>query len=673
MDMYRQTARTKLFTVGLAALLLLLAGLGCSVCPLVPRPATDTPMPPADTPLSEAAPTATPVSTSPPPSSPTPALDLLTGMAEYTNPVAGFSLLYPDSWVYQEVANGVLFAEDEEMLDISDPTQGPLGIVFAGSLEDMGEEVRSPQELLDSLWDDLCEADCEVVERESRSFGEAPGEWMEASWTDPMADRRVHGYLVAAVGGEVGGGGFGFWGAPADVWDEYGPVLWDVVASLEFHLPEIPDPVKRGPLQPGQVEEGTLTFGVRDVWSFEAQAGAYVTIRLEAADADELDTYLELYDGEGSLIAEDDDGGGGTDSLIADFSIPEAGTYYIHVLPYSGAGEYRLGLDISAEPTSGGVIEYGALVEGRLPGNGEHTWEFEGQQGDEIRIAMRAVSGDVDSYLQLYSPDDELLIYDDDSGEDFDALIEYYVLPANGTYRIEVSDISGEPGEYELTLEQAQLEVQGDLTFEQSAGGTLEPGARHHWLFDGEQGDFVTLSMIALDEGVDPYLELFGPNGEKLMTDDDSGDGSNAAILEFELPLTGVYRLVARSYDNTEAGEYALTMERIQLEIAGTLSYGDVVTETLEPGARHHWLFEGEQGDIVTISIVALSEDMDTYLELFAPNSELVMLDDDSGGDANAAILQFRLPLTGFYRVVARGFSDTEAGPYQLSLVETGK
>jgi len=595
-------------------------------------------------------------------------------MAGYTHPTAGFSLLFPEEWVYQEIADGALFAENDEALGLSDPTAAPIGVVFAGSLEDIGYEfgsTASPQELLDGAWYDLCDTECEIMGRDSRAFGEAPGEWMEVGWTDGMNGQRIRGYLIAAVGDEVAG--VGFWGALAGEWDRYGPLFWDVIASLEFHVPQIPKPVERGPIRPGQVERGGLTFGVREVWSFEAQEGQYVTIRLEAVDAGGLDTYLELYDEEGYAggtgpIAEDDDGGGGTDSLITEFSIRETGAYYIHVSAYSGAGDYRLELTISDEPTSGGVIEYGTPVEALLPGGGEHTWEFEGQEGEGIRVAMRAVSGGVDAYLQLYSPDDELLIYDDDSGADFGALIEYYVLPTSGRYRIVASNISGEPGEYELTLELVELEVQGGLSFGQSAGAALEPGARHNWSFEGQQGDFVTLSMIALDEQVDPYLELFGPDGERLIVDDDSGEGANAVIFEFELPRTGVYRLVARSYDETGRGGYALTMDKVEVEIAGTLSYGEVVTETLTPGARQHWLFEGVEGDIVTILNVALSENMDTYLELFAPNSQRVMVDDDSGGNSNAAILQFRLPLTGSYRVVARGYGDTDAGRYRLSL-----
>jgi hypothetical protein len=167
---------------------------------------------------------------------------------------------------------------------------------------------------------------------------------------------------------------------------------------------------------------------------------------------------------------------------------------------------------------------------------------------------------------------------------------------------------------------------------------------------------------------LDPYLELFAPYGEQVVIDDDSGGGSNAAIREFALSHTGTYRVVARGYSDVHTGEYQLTLEVAQLEAEGNLIPGQAIVATLEPGSRQHWLFEGESGDIVTISMIALDDDLDAYLELFAPDGEQVATDDDSGGGFNAAILEFELPLTGTYRVVARSYSEYSTGEYELTL-----
>jgi hypothetical protein len=60
--------------------------------------------------------------------------------------------------------------------------------------------------------------------------------------------------------------------------------------------------------------------------------------------------------------------------------------------------------------------------------------------------------------------------------------------------------------------------------------------------------------------------------------------------------------------------------------------------------------------------------DMDTYLELFAPDGVRVATDDDGGGGSNATIVVFELPLSGTYRIIARGHSDEDVGEYELAL-----
>jgi hypothetical protein len=161
---------------------------------------------------------------------------------------------------------------------------------------------------------------------------------------------------------------------------------------------------------------------------------------------------------------------------------------------------------------------------------------------------------------------------------------------------------------------------------------------------------------------------LYAPDGVLLTDDDDSGQGFDALIEYYELPSSGDYRVVALSGLFSAAGKYELTLERTDMVVEGVLSYGDTVDVILEPGTRHHWLFEGRAGDVVTISMTASDEDMDAYLELFAPDGVRVMTDDDGGGDGDAEIAGFELPLNGTYRIIARGYADDDGGEYALSL-----
>jgi hypothetical protein len=319
-----------------------------------------------------------------------------------------------------------------------------------------------------------------------------------------------------------------------------------------------PPPVERGTVALGEMVRGTLPVLGADVWAFDAGAGQYVMISMSAVDAGALDTYLELYDADGTLVAEDDDGGEGTNSLIVEFPIVLTATYTIHALTYSGAGDYVLGVEAAA-PSGGGTLWYGATVTGTLPASwSRHEWAFEGEEGQVVDVAMDAADDALDCYVELYGPDGTFLTDDDDSGVGYDALIEYYTLPADGTYGVVARGGEfGVTGAYSLTLQQTHMAVQGTLVYGDVVSATLAPGTRHHWLFDGEAGDVVGISMSG---ELDTYLELFAPDGVRVMTDDDSGSGSDAAILAFELPLSGTYRIIARGHDDEDVGKYELTL-----------------------------------------------------------------------------------------------------------------
>jgi len=481
----------------------------------------------------------------------------------YADPLAGCSIEYPKDWVYKTEYGDIYFAESEEALEYADPAEGPVFGIMMGSPDEMELEfgsVASVEDMLDYMLEDLRkEEGAEIGEIESWNFGEVPGAGVEVGWVDEWAEIPIRAYVIAALGEEVAGVGFG--ASPEDDWPSHETIFREMVASLVLSPPETPEAVERGTIEPGKTVEGMLPPNGMEVWTFDAQEGQFITIRLDAVDPVALDPYLELYDEDGLLVAENDDGGEENNARIVDFPVLVSGIYHIHALTYSGTGDYTLSLEVADEASAGGTIEYGQTVEETLVEEAEQAWFFEGDEGDVVTIAMNALDEELDCYLELYGPDGTELTYDDDSGEEFDALIEYYELPADGTFRIVAHGaLFGGVGQYELVLEQTEMVVEGTLAYGDTVEATLKPGTRHHWLFEGEEGDVVTISMIAATEDLDTYLELFAPDGVQIMTDDDGSGNSNAEITEFELPLSGTYRIIARGYDDGDVGEYELAL-----------------------------------------------------------------------------------------------------------------
>jgi hypothetical protein len=525
-----------------AALLLLLSGLGCSLCPLIPTGATPTP-PELPTPTERPTPTSTPT---PEPGE----------MTYFQDPRSGISLMYPEDWVYESDDEAVYLAPDDDALMNADPQEGPLFAAASLPPEDLAgyQDLDTAQGIIDAALQQMMasEGGCSLGDAEAVTFGTVPGGRAQGTCEDP----EMYLLLGAAYNGDLAG--LVVAAAPIDEWDAHGDTLEAIFASVQFSAVQAIEPVGMGEIAPGQTVQGTLpTDGIHS-WYFEGQEGTYATIDLRAGRMIDLDPYLQLYDPDGFLLASDDDGGEGYNSLIMLYPMGSSGRHEIQVSALGGEGEYSLSLQVASEaPPGGGAIEYGESVTGTLVWGGEHEWTFEGEEGDRATISMCATAGGLDSYLELYGPDGEQLAEDDDSAGGLDSLIECYELPADGTYTIVCSGFGQSSGIYQLTLGTG---AHGTLSIGETVTDALQERDRHNWLFEGSEGDVVTISLVASNDEFDAYLELFGPDGEQLATDDDGGQGYNSMIEGFELPATGEYRIVARSLDGSEEGEYELTL-----------------------------------------------------------------------------------------------------------------
>jgi hypothetical protein len=99
-----------------------------------------------------------------------------------------------------------------------------------------------------------------------------------------------------------------------------------------------------GSLDYGDAVSGHLDSWTGDVWTFSGEAGDRVSIRMQS---DDFDTYLDLWGPDLVRVTYNDDGGGGTDSFIDNFTLTLSGTYNIVARGYSAGetGDYTLSLE----------------------------------------------------------------------------------------------------------------------------------------------------------------------------------------------------------------------------------------------------------------------------------------------------------------------------------------
>ncbi len=215
----------------------------------------------------------------------------------------------------------------------------------------------------------------------------------------------------------------------------------------------------------GRLERGDqprAEGGVQDSWELEGRAGQDVTVELRSPA---FDTYLELRDPEGDLLAENDDGfGEGTDSFLS-AHLPRDGRYRIVVHGYGDAdarGLYELAVGAATPPAAPGRVldaRLGETYTGRLePGDGTmgdssyaDVFLFRPETSERVIVQLR--SSDFDAYLILQDADGNTLASDDDGGSGTDAELAFDAV-AGRTYRV-VANSYGEErstGVYRLTL-----------------------------------------------------------------------------------------------------------------------------------------------------------------------------------------------------------------------------
>ncbi|MBN2305366.1 MAG: hypothetical protein JXQ72_12850 [Anaerolineae bacterium] len=97
------------------------------------------------------------------------------------------------------------------------------------------------------------------------------------------------------------------------------------------------------------------------------------------------------------------------------------------------------------------------------------------------------------------------------------------------------------------------------IEYGQAVQATLETGGEALWTFTGATGHTVLIAAVASDPvQMDMFLELIGPDGTRLVSDDDSGGESDAAIMGFALPGDGEYTIRVTSV--AAGGDYTLSL-----------------------------------------------------------------------------------------------------------------
>lgn len=435
-----------------------------------------------------------------------------------------------------------------------------------------------------------------------------------------------------------------------------------------------------GEIDYGETAVGELTEEAQiGTFRFNGTAGDQVTIALNSSD---FDPKVRLIAPDGTVLAEDDDSGPDLNALISEFTLPRDGEYVIEVDGFRGAsgdrvllGEFSLSLTSggavaqsptqtpgpTAVPQASGTIAAGQTVTGEFTEAVQTaTFEFTGRAGDTVTIDLR--SDEIDPLVRLIAPDGTVLAEDDDSGGGVQARISDFVLPADGTYTIEVDAFRGIDsnrvilGAYELALSVVEAPVvqaptatpepptpeptapadatpttpeptapadatpttppivaipaqPGEITPINPGDAvalTFEGGEGESFVFSfrGNAGDIASFNVIS-DGAIDTLIEIQTDDGLTVASDDDSGPGVDPELLGIELPAYGGYRLTVRPVAPGTTGTATLNF----LDYLGTaIGEGGISVSLNDKFGPQSLRFTGRAGETVRLVVTSVSQ-----------------------------------------------------------------
>ncbi|MFK8014074.1 MAG: hypothetical protein AB8G17_01370 [Gammaproteobacteria bacterium] len=380
----------------------------------------------------------------------------------------------------------------------------------------------------------------------------------------------------------------------------------------------------------GVVSAALSTADEVDTYSFFAQAGDSVQIRVADTDAGLVFPTIDLMDPSGTQIASASneavafvlcDGSGSC-------AINQTGTYTLNVSSGRPAetGGYDVYFTSAPSAPADAVLNNGGVVSGFIDLGDIDAFAFDAQAGDSVQIRVADTDGGLlFPVARLYNPDGSLLATT--SNENVSLLLcdgsASCALTQSGTYTLVVDDGRiAFTGNYDVHYTNISgVSVDGSLVNGGFVSGDIDLGDIDAYRFDAQAGDSVQIRVADTDAGLlFPAARLYNPDGSLLAEISNENvslllcDGSASCVLS----QSGTYTLVVDDGRIAFTGSYDVHYTNIAgAQADGMLINGDKVSGAIDLGDIDAFVFDAQAGDSVQIRVA------DTDQGLFFPAARL--------------------------------------------------
>ena len=465
----------------------------------------------------------------------------------------------------------------------------------------------------------------------------------------------------------------------------------------------------------GQTQNRTLHGPNEDVdWiKFTVPNGGAQNVVIETDGPSGGDTVMWLYDGSAQQVGYDDDSGTGNFSLITTAALG-AGTYYLRVVPYSGATAYALRVGWTGAPGAGDAYEYdGSATAAQAIANGQaqnHSMHVAGDVdwvkftigaagASNVRVETSGASGD--THLWLFGPNNAstLVAYDNDSGTGSFSLITRATLAA-GTYYVGIRENGDNAtiAAYSLQVSWTAAsgptpdayEYDGSATAAKAiANGQIQNHSIHaagdvDWVkFTVGGAGAANVRVETAGASGDTHMWLFGPNsaGTLVAYNDDKGGGNMFSLITAASLPPGTYYLGIREYgDNAAISAYTVQAswstpagpsgDAYEYDGSATaakaIANGQSQNRSIQPVGEVDWAkFTVSAPGASNVRIETSGAAGDTQIWLFGPNNAgtLVAYNDDRGSGNYFSLITAASLAPGTYYVGIREYGNDAAIP----------
>ena len=416
------------------------------------------------------------------------------------------------------------------------------------------------------------------------------------------------------------------------------------------------------PIAYGETLAGELSVpGEFDNFTFLATAGSVIILRLADQDGG-IEPRLRLLNPGGMELH---DTYSYTVAELDEITLPVTGVYTVTASDHNNddTGSYRLHLQRLDDPANATDLPLGATVAATLDQYAE-TQSFELTVAADDRIILRLSEVDSGLYPQLrvYDPDGaQISVQSGNPMAEIDAL----VIPSSGTHTVMVLDNPGtDVGEYRLHVQRLNDPVgAATIAYGQTLPGTIDDlAASTAFRLTASAGERVLLRLAETTAALQPVLRIYDPAGDLLTG---LYDYDVAEINAYQLPVTGIYTVLALDHSGDETGNVSLHVQRTH-DPAGAVALvlGDVHAGNFTAaGQTRAYTVDAEAGDRLLLRLGEVTSGIYPWLRVYDPSGQQIA---SQSGNPLAELNAMVVATTGTHTVLTMDNPGTNLGEYRL-------